>query len=160
MRKKTCKPMTQIWWVFGVVQLKVWHWHLVINNTLNLLPMVDFLLQGKLGVKPLFIWGVEKCLETSICHPLRPEWDLVLKNMKIMWEETSPRFRQLSPSNTLLIDDCTYKCIGNPPFSYILAQPYNNLVSNNYLLENLCPYFVGLFKVQSTLGYVGLSSHG
>lgn len=66
----------------------------------------------------------------------------------------NPRFRQLCPSNILLIDDCPYKCIGNPPFSYIPPQSYNNLAPYNYLLENLWPYLIGLFDVRSTLGYV------
>jgi hypothetical protein len=104
--------------------------------------------------------GAKKFLETIICHPLQLEHDLVLKNMKTMWEKMSSRFRELGPNNILLIDDCPYKCIGNPPFSYIMPQPYNNLALDNYLLENLWPYLVGLFEAQSTLGYVGLNPHG
>jgi hypothetical protein len=77
-----------------------------------------------------------------------------------MWEEINPRFKQLGPINTLLIDDYAYKCNGNPPFSYILSQPYNILVSDNYLLEILWPYFIGLYEAQSTSGYVGLNPHG
>ncbi len=126
----------------------------------NLLPIIDFLLQGRLGVKPLFVWGAKKCLETSICHPLHLEHDFVLKNMKTMWQEINPRFKQLGPINTLLIDDYTYKCNGNPPFSYILPQPYNHLVSKNYLLENLWPYRISLYEAQSTWRYVGLNPHG
>jgi hypothetical protein len=38
----------------------------------NLAPMVQFLLDGVLGVKPMFIWGVEKCFEIGIAHPLNP----------------------------------------------------------------------------------------
>ncbi len=38
----------------------------------NLASIVQFLLDGVLGVKPMFIWGVEKCFESSIAHPLNP----------------------------------------------------------------------------------------
>jgi hypothetical protein len=51
--------------------------------------------------------------------------------MKTMWEEINLRFRELSPNNILLIDDCPYKCIENPPFFYILPHPFNNLVLDN-----------------------------
>jgi hypothetical protein len=32
----------------------------------NLKPMVDLLLRGLLVLKHVFVWGVEKCLDTSI----------------------------------------------------------------------------------------------
>jgi hypothetical protein len=88
-------------------------------------------------------------------HPLNLEWDLMLKKLKIMWEEISPRFKELGPNNNLLINDCPYKCIGNPPFSYILPRPFNNMLLDSYLLDSLWPYLLGLFEAPSTLGYVG-----
>lgn len=57
-----------------------------------------------------------KCLKTHITHSLCPKWDFGLKNMKTMCEEINLRFKGLSPNNILLIDDCPYKCIRNPPF--------------------------------------------
>jgi hypothetical protein len=51
--------------------------------------------------------------------------------MKTMWEEINLRFRELSLNNILLIDDCPYKFIGNPPFFNILPHPFNNLILDN-----------------------------
>jgi hypothetical protein len=103
----------------------------------NLVPMVEYLLAKVEGLKLLFLWGNEKCEHTHICHPLNVERELVLKNMKRMWDEVSLTFRSLGPHNTLLIDDCLFKCIGNLPFSYILPFPFNSEVEDNYLINNL-----------------------
>ncbi len=49
--------------------------------------------------------------------------------------------------NTLFIDDCPYKCVGNVSFSYILPHPFDNEVdNNNYLLASLWLYLIGLSK--------------
>jgi hypothetical protein len=79
--------------------------------------MVQFLLGENSGVHLVFVWGVEKCLETNIPHPKNPHKKLVLVNMSMVWEEINPTFRQLDQFNTLLIDNYPYKCIGNVPFS-------------------------------------------
>jgi hypothetical protein len=54
--------------------------------------------------------------------------------MNKVFLEINPRFQELSLSNTLLIDDCSYKCVGNVPFSYIIPQPFDPEVEDNYLL--------------------------
>jgi hypothetical protein len=77
-----------------------------------------------------------------------------------VWEKNSPTFRQLNQFKTLLIDDCPYKCIGNVLFSYILPPPFYSQVEDNYLLESLWAYLVGLFECLSTLQYVGMNPHG
>lgn len=97
------------------------------------------------------MWGAEKCLETNIPHPKNPHKKLVLVNMSMVWEEINPTFRQLDQFNTLLIDDYPYKCIGNVPFSYTLPHPFDNKVEDNYSLESLWTYLVGLSKYLSTL---------
>jgi hypothetical protein len=33
----------------------------------------------------MFIWGVEKCLETNIAYLSNPNWQLVLKKMDRVW---------------------------------------------------------------------------
>jgi len=78
----------------------------------------------------------------------------------MMWKEINPRFRNLGLNNTLLIDDCLYKCMGNVPYSYIMPHPFDSECKDNYLLEELWPYLVGLFQAPSTLKYVGFSPHG
>jgi len=46
------------------------------------------------------------------------------------------------------------------PFSYIIPQPFDLKVEDNYLLANLWPYLLGLLKVPSTLKYIGYNPHG
>jgi hypothetical protein len=66
-----------------------------------------------------------------------------------------------NPQNTLLIDDCPYKCINNVPFSYILPPMYDSKVeNNNYFLGSPWPYLLGLLEAPNTLGYVGCNPHG
>lgn len=63
--------------------------------------------------------------------------------------------------NTLLIDDCPYKCMVNVPYSYILFHLFNNEVDDkNYLLDTLWPYMIGLFEASNTSTYVGSHPHG
>jgi hypothetical protein len=88
--------------------------------------MVQFLLGEKSGVHLVFMPGAEKCLETNSPHPKNLHRKLVLKNMSMVWEKINPTFRQLDQFNTLLVDDCPYKCIGNVPFSYILPHPFDS----------------------------------
>jgi hypothetical protein len=99
--------------------------------------MVKCLFRKVEGLKPMFLWGDEKCERTHICHPLNVNRELVLKNMKRVWEEINPTFRSLGPHNTLLIDDCPFKCIGNMPFSYNLPMSFNSKVEENYLISTL-----------------------
>jgi hypothetical protein len=88
------------------------------TNVLNLVPMIEYHLTKIEGLKLMFLWGNEKCEHSHIRHPLNAK-QFVLKNMKIMWDEVNFTFRSLGPHNTLLIDDCPFKCIGNISFSYI-----------------------------------------
>ncbi len=141
-----------------VISLTIGIWSSTILS--NLKPMVDLLLGGLLKLKPMFIWGVEKCLDTCIPHPSNKDLSLVLKNMDKVWKEINPRFKQLGPNNMLLIDVCSYKCMGNVPYSYIMPHPFNNEYKDNYLLEELWPYFVGLSKAPSIFKYVGFNPHG
>ncbi len=80
--------------------------------------------------------------------------------MTIVWDEISHGFRPLGPQNTLLINDCPYKCIGNVPFSYILPFTYDTKIEDNYLMGNLWPYLLELSKVPNTSKYVGCNPHG
>jgi hypothetical protein len=50
--------------------------------------------------------------------------------------------------------------MGNVPYSYIMPHPFDNEYKDNYLLEELWPYLVGLFQAPSTLKYVGFNPHG
>ncbi len=77
-----------------------------------------------------------------------------------MFSEINPGLRELSLSNTLLIDDYPYMSVGNVPFSYIIPQPFDQEVEDNYLLANLWPYLLGLLKAPSTLKYIGYNPHG
>jgi hypothetical protein len=52
--------------------------------------MVWFMLSLQSGLNPLFVWGVEKCLETNIPRPLNPHRKLVMKNISKVWQEISP----------------------------------------------------------------------
>jgi len=109
----------------------------------------------------MFVWGGEKCESTRVCHPLYQKRPLMLKNMDKVFQEISPRFRELTYHNTLLIDDCPYKCMGIMPYSYILPHPFNSEVDDkNYLLNTLWPYLLGLFEAPNTLTYVGSHPHG
>jgi len=85
--------------------------------------------------------------------------DLVMKNMSRVWEEINLGFRELGPHNTLLIDDCPYKCIGNVPYSYILPHPFDYEVVDTYLLDNLWPYLARLFESPSTIMYISKNPH-
>jgi hypothetical protein len=126
----------------------------------NLVPMVEYHLTKVESLKLMFLWGNEKCEHTHIRHPLNAKRELVLKNMKRVCDEVSPTFRSLGPHNTLLIDDCSFKCRGNMPFSYILPFLFNSKVENNYLINNLCSYLKGLLKVENIRGYVGSTHMG
>jgi len=99
--------------------------------------VVEFLFKKVESLKPMFMWGDEICEHTHIHHPLNVNRELVLKSMKRIWEEISLTFRSLGPHNTLLIDDCPFKCIGNMPFSYILPMFFNLEVEYNYLMSTL-----------------------
>jgi hypothetical protein len=87
------------------------------------------------GLKPMFLWGDEKCEHAHIRHPLNVNRELVLKIMKKVWEDISLTFRSLGPHNTLLIDDCPFKCISNMPLSYIMSMSFNLEVEYNYLMS-------------------------
>ncbi len=65
----------------------------------------------------MFLWGVNKCLNTHIAHPLNPHHMLVSKKMDKVWREIGIRFRELGFINILLIDDYPYKCLGNVGFN-------------------------------------------
>jgi hypothetical protein len=75
-------------------------------------------------------------------------------------EGINPRFRELGPLNTLLIDDCPYMCLGNVPYSYILPHPFNSQKVDNYLMDTLWPYLLGLYEAPSCVKYVGFKPHG
>jgi hypothetical protein len=51
------------------------------NTQPNHIHLVDFLLQDSSSLKPLFIWGNDKCDVTRSKHPLNPNRELVLKNL-------------------------------------------------------------------------------
>ncbi len=144
-------------WSCVVINLTLAIWS---STILPLKPMVDLLLGGLLGFKLVFLWGVEKCLNTCIPHLTNKEWLLVLKNMDMMWKEINPRFRHLGPNNMLLINDCLYECMGNVIYFYIMPYPFDSEYKDNYLLEGLWPYLVGLYEAPSTLQYVGFNPHG
>jgi hypothetical protein len=79
-----------------------------------------------------------------------------------VFNEINPKMnRPLFCMNTLLINDCPYKCMGNVPYYYILLEPFNIEVDDkNYLLGTLWPYLFGLSEAPNTLRYVGLHHHG
>ncbi len=128
----------------------------------NLIPIVDLLLGKGSKIKPMFIWSAKKCKQHPISHSLNPRWQLVLKKMSKAFQEISLRFFQLSHKNTLLIDDYPFKCMANVPFSYVLPKPFNYDVmhDNNYLIDTLWPYLVGLFEAPNACEYVGSNYHG
>jgi hypothetical protein len=128
----------------------------------NLIPIVDLLLGEGSKIKLIFIWGVKKCKQIPVSHSLNPRRQLVLKKMSKVFQDISLRFYQLFHKNTLLIDDCPFKCMANAPFSYVLPKPFNNDVmhDNNYLMGTLWPYLVGLFEAPNACEYVGSNHHG
>ncbi len=63
--------------------------------------------------------------------------------------DISLEFWELNSNNTLLIDDYTYKCVNNVPYSYILPHPFDPEVGDNYLMGKLLPYLLGLLEVPS-----------
>ncbi len=127
----------------------------------NLIPIVDLLLGEGSKIKPMFIWGVEKCEQIPISHPLNPRRQLMLKKTSKVFQEINSGFCQLFHKNTLLIDDCLFKCMANVPFFNVLPEPFNNDVmdDNNYLMDTLWPYLVGLSEAPNTYEYVGLNHH-
>jgi hypothetical protein len=54
--------------------------------------MVDFLLQKTLGLKPLFIWGNDKCDVTQNKHSLNLNRELVLKKLNKVFSNISLGF--------------------------------------------------------------------
>jgi hypothetical protein len=52
----------------------------------------------------------------------------------------------------LLINDYSFKCIGDMPSSYILALPFNLEVEDNYL-NILWPYLKGLLEAPNIIRY-------
>jgi hypothetical protein len=79
--------------------------------------------------------------------------------MKRVWEEVSPGFKELGANNTMLIDDCLYKCMRNVSYSYIVPKRFDSEVEDNYILDTLWPYLVGLSEAPSILKYIGVNSH-
>jgi hypothetical protein len=78
-----------------------------------------------------------------------------------VFDEISLRFKEFSHHNTLLIDDCPYKCMGNVLFFYIMLHPFNSEVDDNkYILGTLWPWLVGLSNAPSTIAYVGSHHRG
>jgi hypothetical protein len=92
--------------------------------------MVQLVLGKGSKIKPMFVWGGEKCESIRVCHMLNKKRPLVLKNMDMVFQEISPRFRKLKYHNTLVIDDCPNKCMGSMPYSYILPHPFNSEVDD------------------------------
>jgi hypothetical protein len=84
---------------------------------------------------------------------------LVLKNMDRVWREIGPRFKELGSTNILLINDCPYKCLGNVPYSYILFHPFDNKKEDNYLMDTIWLYLLGLYETPSCVKYVGFKTH-
>jgi len=111
--------------------------------------MVHFLLQHNSGLKLLFIWGNNKYDVTQSKHPLNPKNELVLKDMNKVFSNISNGFQELTPNNTLLIDDHPYKCVSNVPYSYILPHPFDPKVGDNYLMGSLWSYLLGLLEAPS-----------
>jgi hypothetical protein len=93
---------------------------------------------------------------------LNPRQQLMLKKKNTVFQEISLGFCQLSHKNTLLIDDCLFKCMAIVPFSYVLHEPFNNDVmnDNNYLMVTLWHYLIGLSKAPNTCEYVGSNHYG
>jgi hypothetical protein len=92
------------------------------------------------------MWGGEKCESTRVCHPLNKKQPLVLNNMDRVFQEISPRFKELTYCNALLIDEWPYKCMGNLPYFYILPHLFNSEVDDkNYLLGTLWPLLAWTF---------------
>jgi hypothetical protein len=85
---------------------------------------------------------------------------LVLKNMDSLWREISRGFRELGLTNILLIDDCLYKCLGNVPYSYIWPHPFDSKKGDNYLMDTLWPWLLGLYEALSCVRYFGFKLHG
>ncbi len=99
----------------------------------NMFPMVELILGEGLDIQPIFVWGNETCEQTQIFNSLNPNRMLVFKKMNRVFSNISPRFKPLSINNTLLIDNCPFKCCCNAPGSYILPHPFNNEVDGSKL---------------------------
>jgi hypothetical protein len=59
-------------------------------HNLTLYLWLIFLLQDNLGLKPLFIWGNDKCDVTRSKHPLNPNRKFVLKTLSKVFFDISP----------------------------------------------------------------------
>jgi hypothetical protein len=106
----------------------------------NLIPIIELLLGGEgCEIEHVFLWGAKKCEQTKVPRPLNPKWPSMLKNMDRVFNEISPKLnRPFFCMNTLFINECPYKCMGNVPYSYILLEPFNIEVDDkNYLLGTL-----------------------
>jgi hypothetical protein len=71
----------------------------------------------------------------------------------------NPEFRELGPINTSLIDDYSYKCLGNVLYSYILPHHFDSEKEDNYLMDTLWPYLLGLYEIPNCVKYVGFNPH-
>ncbi len=111
-------------------------------------------------LKALFIWGNDKYDVTWNKHPLNRNKELILKDMNKVLFDISLGFQKLTLNNTLLIDGCTYKCVINVPYSYILPHPFDLEVGDNYLMGSLWPYLLGLLEAPNILKYVGCNPQG
>jgi hypothetical protein len=78
--EQASKPMTGLLWVFGDVSFSVWHWNLVINNVTQLEAYGSNFVWSKVMAKSYtLVWGVQKCLEIDVAHPLNLNQQIVLK---------------------------------------------------------------------------------
>jgi hypothetical protein len=57
-----------------------------------LIPIIDLSLREGSKIKPMFIWGVEKCEQIPISHPLNPKQQLMLKKRSKVFQEISLGF--------------------------------------------------------------------
>ena len=118
----------------------------------NLKPIVHHFFKG--CRQPEFVFGQEMChiLEDengkNLPSPVNVESSFFVKDLCTFFEWSRmhpvPHSKQPTPRTTLLVDDSPYKCIPNPPGSYINPPPF----LSNQSLDTLHNYLQSLLNSQ------------
>ncbi|KAL9235667.1 hypothetical protein vseg_010409 [Gypsophila vaccaria] len=134
-------------------------------QTQNTEGVVDSVLQ-KFESQFLFVWDQNQCSDYGYKSLENRKKPLFFKELTKLWSslaDRSSRGRQFSESNTLLIDNESYKALLNPPNTGIFLETYNVRDSADNVLDpknELGMFLEGLAEAEDVPSYVKVHPFG